>query len=197
MTKKPLFSPSERREIVFSVAIFGLFFLIYAFYAGPQFVIGSLKLIIMLVLAVLAWKPLHKRFRAWAILYLYFFIMTFVGVGLKEDVSLSELTPALLGGLALSGFFLLIGRQKPIEQREPSVAFLVLHGCWDALAEKGVPADEIERLKRLTREERAALWASLSSGKSWRGWEKATDDHPFIDPYNPSNLSLRSPWHDD
>jgi hypothetical protein len=41
------------------------------------------------------------------------------------------------------------------------VAWAAIHGLWDQLAKEGIPADEIERLKKLTQEERARLMASL------------------------------------
>jgi len=57
--------------------------------------------------------------------------------------------------------FLLTNRQKPIEERRPTVAWMVVHGLWNQLAKEGLPANEIERLKKLTPEERARLGESF------------------------------------
>ncbi|TXF11210.1 hypothetical protein [Pelomicrobium methylotrophicum] len=142
-------------------ALLGLAMLLpWSLVVGDQHV-GKNALMICLIVApfVAAWKPLHKRFRTWAILVSYFFVLTgWMGV-------LSPNSPddwmAMPLGLASSAVFLLFNRRKPVEQRKPTVAWMVIHGLWDQLAKEGVPPDEIERLKRLTPEERARLMAEI------------------------------------
>lgn len=82
---------------------------------------------------------------------------------------------------------------------------MVINGHWELLAKSGVPADEIERLKRLTREERAALMASLKArhGKTRRACDWL--DELLYDPiYSelPGNVNYysvrnRDDWYDD
>lgn len=62
---------------------------------------------------------------------------------------------------AFAGVARLITSKRPTEQR-PTVAWMVVNGLWDRLAKEGLPAAEIERLKRLTPGERAELMASFS-----------------------------------
>jgi len=113
----------------------------------------------MIVLFVLIWKPLHRRFRWWAIIFASF------GFALGGFLALIARTPgeifAVVFLIAGSIAALYEGRQKPIEERRPTVAWMVVNGLWDQLAKEGLPPDEIERLKRLTPEERARLMAEL------------------------------------
>lgn len=148
----------EHLALVGAVAFLGLFFV---FNGGEHFMLSRLVMIAWLVLAVLAWKPLHKRFRAWAILFSYFQVSLPLILLSDPSASLSGLLRGLFLVFAISAIVLLFNRQKPIEQRRPDLAFMILNGHWELLAKNGVPADEIERMKRLTQEERGALMASL------------------------------------
>lgn len=113
----------------------------------------------LIALFILIWKPLHKRFRWWAIIFASF------GFALGGFLALIARTPgeifAVVFLIAGSIAALYEGRQKPIEERRPTVAWMVVNGLWDQLAKEGLPPDEIERLKRLTPEERARLMAEL------------------------------------
>lgn len=112
----------------------------------------------MTVFFILAWKPLHRRFRGWAIVAAYL-ILLFV-LATYGDLKPDERWMSWLIA-ASSVLVLFANRQKPIEERRPTVAFMVVHGLWDMLAKEGLPPDEIERLKRLTPEERERLMAVL------------------------------------
>lgn len=172
------------------VALWAAYFTVHD--GGPK-MLPRLVMIVFLVLAVLAWKPLHKRFRAWAILFSYFYVGLPLILLSDPSASSSDLLRVLSLTFAISAIVLLFNRQKPIELRMPNLASMIINGHWDLLAKEGVPADEIERLKRLTREERVALWAALSKGLNKR--ERLHD--PFgekskffidniSDPYDPS-----------
>lgn len=150
----------EHLALVCAAAFLGLFFV---FNGGEHFMLSRLVMIAWLVLAVLAWKPLHKRFRAWAILFSYFQVSLPLILVSDPSASLSNFLGVLLLALFFSAIVLLFNRQKPIEQRRPDLAFMILNGHWELLAKNGVPADEIERMKRLTQEDRAALAESLRS----------------------------------
>lgn len=113
----------------------------------------------MTVFFILAWRPLHRRFRGWAIVAAYL-ILLFV-LATYGDLKPDERWMSWLIA-ASSVLVLLANRQKPIEERDFTVAFMVVHGLWDQLAKEGLPPDEIERLKRLTPEERARLMAEIS-----------------------------------
>lgn len=158
----------EHLALVCTAAFLGLFFV---FNGGEQFMLSRLVMIAWLALAVLAWKPLHKRFRAWAILFSYFQMSLPLILLSDPSASLSGLLRGLFLVFAISAIVLLFNRQKPIEQRRPDLAFMILNGHWELLAKNGVPADEIDRMKRLTQEERADLWAALSKG---RGGDSST-----------------------
>lgn len=184
----------EHLALVGAAAFLGLFFV---FNGGEHFMLSRLVMIAWLVLGVLAWKPLHKRFRAWAILFAYFQMSLPLMLVSDPSASLSGFLGVLLLALVFSVVVLLFNRQKPIEQRRPDLAFMILNGHWDLLAKNGVPADEIERMKRLTQEERAALWAALSKGKGSSRSQKMTsnrddDDYGLNDS---TGFSLASPWH--
>jgi hypothetical protein len=117
----------------------------------------------LLALFILAWKPLYRRFRGWAIIsaYLLFALAMVALIVTPHD---HYTWKAFFICMAVATLILLMYRQKPIEERRPTgptVVWAVIHGLWDQLAEKGVPADEIERLKKLTQEERARLMAPL------------------------------------
>jgi hypothetical protein len=120
-------------------------------------------LFLMIVVFALAWKPLRRRFRGWAVLsaYLLFTVAATVVLVAPDHprvwlaFSLNVLAAILI---------LLTSRQgigDRLEERSPTVAWMVVHGLWDQLAKAGVPAGEIERLKRLPAEERANLMARL------------------------------------
>jgi hypothetical protein len=122
----------------------------------------------MIVLFILIWKPLHRRFRWWAIIFASF------GFALGGFLALIARTPgeifAVVFLIAGSIAALYEGRQKPIEERRPTVAWMVVNGLWDQLAKEGLPPDEIERLKRLTPEERARLMEQIKrplGGGQW------------------------------
>jgi hypothetical protein len=117
-------------------------------------------LFLMTVVFVFAWKPLRRRFRGWAVLCAYLFFTVAATVVLVAPDHPRAWLAFSLNALAAI-LFLLANRQKPIEERRPTVAWMVVHGLWDQLAKEGLPAGEIERLKRLTPEERANLMASL------------------------------------
>lgn len=153
----------EHLALVFAAAFLGLFFV---FNGGEHFMLSRLVMIAWLVLAVLAWKPLHKRFRAWAILFSYFQMSLPLILVSDPSASVSGLLKALFFVLTISAIVLLFNRQKPIEQRRPDLAFMIINGHWELLAKNGVPADELDRMKRLTQEERAAIANSL---RTWRG----------------------------
>lgn len=114
----------------------------------------------MTVFFILAWRPLHRRFRGWAIVAAYL-ILLFV-LATYGDLKPDERWMSWLIA-ASSVLVLLANRQKPIEERNFLVAFRVVHGLWDQLAKEGLPPDEIERLKRLTPEERERLMARLTA----------------------------------
>lgn len=154
----------EHLALVFTATFLGLFF-VFGLGGGEWVMLTRFMMIVWLVLMVLAWKPLHKRFRAWAILFSYFQVGVPLILLSDPSVSLSDFQGALLLALVFSVVVLLFNRQKPIEQRDPSLAFMIIHGLWELLEKKGVSTDEIERMKRLTQEERAALWAALSRGR--------------------------------
>jgi hypothetical protein len=114
----------------------------------------------MVVVFILAWKPLHRRFRGWSVLsaYLLFALAMAAPIFAPHE---HDAWKAFFVCMAAATITLLTGRQKPIEERRPTVAWAAIHGLWDQLAKDGIPADEIERLKKLTPEERARLMASL------------------------------------
>lgn len=186
----------EHLALVGAAAFLGLFF-VFGLDGGERVMLTRFMMIIWLMLMVLAWKPLHKRFQAWAILFSYFQVSLPLILLSDPSASLSGLLRALFLVFAISAIVLLLNRQKPIEQRRPDLAFMILNGHWDLLAKNGVPADEIERMKRLTQEERAALWAALSKGKGSSRSQKMTsnrddDDYGLNDS---TGFSLASPWH--
>lgn len=112
----------------------------------------------MLALFLLGWKPLHRRFRGWAIVAAYMmFLFAVASMGsVKPHAQWVPVFFAVIGILVLFA-----NRQKPIEERRPTVEWAVIHGLWDQLEKQGLPRNEIERLKRLTPEERAALMAEI------------------------------------
>lgn len=139
----------------------------------------------MIVLFILIWKTLRRRFRWWAIIFASF------GFALGGLIALNART----SGEIFAAVFLIAGsiaalyegRQKPVEERRPAVAWMVVHGLWDQLAKEGLPPDEIERLKRLTPEERAGLMAAIKVPLKRRkprwepsetGWSAYGDDVP-------------------
>lgn len=141
------------------VVFFGLLFVLVG---GEQSMLPRFMAIVWLVLAFLVWKLLHKWFRTWAILFSYFQVSApLIILPSDPSASLSDLWWLLFIAFAFSAIVLLFNRRKPIEQRGPDLASMIINGHWDLLAKEGVPADEVARLKRLTREERAALWAAL------------------------------------
>lgn len=140
--------------------------------AGGPHMTAYLSMIALFVLMVLAWKPLRKRFKAWGIVWscLALGALLFFNLGFVNSEPHIPLRAYLYFNFVMLGcfvIFLLSSRPEPIEQRRPDLAFMILNGHWELLAKNGVPADEIERLKRLTREERAALWTA--SLKEWGG----------------------------
>jgi hypothetical protein len=114
----------------------------------------------LFALFILAWKPLHRRFRGLGILcaYLLFALAMVAPIFAPHD---RDTWSAFFMLVVMAILTLLMYRQKPIEERRPTVAWAVIHGLWDQLAKDGIPADEIERLKKLTQEERARLMASF------------------------------------
>lgn len=133
-----------------------------------------------LVLFILIWKPLYKRFTLGGILgfYLLFFFSVICAVAVLDPQHHKDwwVAPSCL---AVGVLWLVTSKRPPIE-RKPTVAWMVVNGLWDQLVKEGMPADEIERLKRLTPEERAGLMASLKppvKARRHRKWE--TDDVDF------------------
>lgn len=131
----------------------------------------------LIALFILIWKPLHKRFRWWAIILASFCfgLGGFLAFFARTPVEIFVVAFLIAGGIAS----LYEGRQKPIEQRKPTVAWMVIHGLWDQLAKEGLPADEIDRLKRLTPEEKARLMETfkvppkpkrLKQKRDWDDW---------------------------
>ena len=187
----------EHLALVGAAAFLGLFF-VFGLGGGERVMLTRFMMIVWLVLMVLAWKPLHKRFQAWAILSAYFLMSIPLALVSDPSASLSGFLEGLLPALVISVVVLLFNRQKPIEQRMPSLAFMIINGHWELLAKNGVPADEIERMKRLTQEERAALWAALSKGKGSSRSQKMTSNRDDDDDYglnDSTGFSLASPWH--
>lgn len=121
--------------------------------------LNRLIAVALIVLLVLIWKPLHRRFRGWAIIF------ASLGFAIGGLAALFARTPGEIFAAAfiIAGSIAALygGRQKPIEQRKPTVAWMVVNGLWGQLAKEGLPPDEIERLKRLTVDERARLMAEL------------------------------------
>lgn len=116
----------------------------------------------MIALFILGWKPLHNRFSGWAVLSFYlfvFFAAIAVAIAIAEPWRSKAWFAAVLCG-SVSVLCLVSGKRPPIERR-PTVAWMVIHGLWDQLEKEGLPPDEIERLKRLSPEERAALMAAI------------------------------------
>jgi hypothetical protein len=114
----------------------------------------------LLALFILAWKPLYRRFRGLGILCAYLFsavAATMVIIAPERPKAWLAFSISAVAAI----LFLLANRQKPIEERRPTVAWMVVHGLWDQLAKEGLPADEIERLKKLAPEERARLMTPL------------------------------------
>lgn len=171
----------------------------WSLWAGES-VVGEVALVICLLLPplVIAWEPLYRRFRAKAILSSYCGLLCglmligpfLVGKG-------TSIAQVLFSAIFLTVAVLILkdGRRKPIEQRKPTVAWMVVNGLWDQLAKEGLPADEIERLKRLTPEERARLMAEIMR-------PVFTYNHPRVEDfgprgkYGPLDLSLYNPWDD-
>lgn len=153
--------------------------------------LNRLIAVALIVLLVLIWKPLHRRFRWWAIIFasLGFAIGGFLALIARTPGEIFAVAFLIAGSIAA----LYGGRQKPIEQRKPTVAWMVIHGLWDQLAKEGLPPDEIERLKRLTPEERAGLMAEIMK-------PVLTYNHPRVEDfgprgkYGPLDLSLYNPW---
>lgn len=203
----------KRLAMVVVAAFLGLFF-VFGLGGGEQKILARFMMIVWLVLMVLAWKPLHKRFQAWAILisYLQVGFPLIIGVplvitGSDPSMSLSSFSGIMLFAIFSSVVFLLLGRQKtkpkPIEQRRPDLASMVINGHWELLAQEGLPSDEIERLKRMTKKERADLWATLTKGRRrYSSARKITSNRDdFFDDFDNfglndySGFSLGSPWH--
>jgi hypothetical protein len=136
----------------------------------------------LFALFILAWKPLHRRFRGWAIIraYLLFALAMAAPIFAPHEHNTWE---AFFICMAAATLTLLTNRHKPIEERRPTVAWAAIHGLWDQLAKEGIPADEIERLKKLTQEERARLMAPLlaSVERAKRGvlQKKVADDPDY------------------
>ena len=182
--------------------VFALWMAYLTVYFGGPKMTGRLMMIVWFVLMVLTWKPLHKRFRAIAILGSYFFWMIpLLYLAEEPSWSLSEFLQLLFLVLAISAVFLLLGRHAPIERRSMDVASMVLYGHWELLAQQGVPADEIERLKRLSQEERAALWDALFKARDalrvqesdrHRKFKKLSDDITTDPIYRSSPTNV---WH--
>lgn len=120
--------------------------------------IGYLAAAAMLALFILAWKPLHRRFSGWAIVAAYMMFLFALAI-LGSVKSHEQWVPVLV--VVIGILVLFANRQKPIEKRKPTVAWAVIHGLWDQLEKEGLPPDEIERLKRMTVDERARLMAEL------------------------------------
>lgn len=124
--------------------------------------IGYLTAAAVLALFILVWKPLHKRFKAQAIIVFYLMIALAASVCVVIAFDPRHIKDwwvpvfCLAAGLA----WLLSFKQEPPEHK-PTVAWAVIHGLWDQLEKEGLPSDEIERLKRMTPEERAALMAAI------------------------------------
>jgi hypothetical protein len=114
----------------------------------------------LLALFILAWKPLHHRFQGWAVLCAYLFFALAMVTPIFDPHG-RDTWKAFFVWMAVAALVLLANRQKPIEERSPTVAWMVVHGLWDQLAEVGISADEIERLKKLTPEELARLMTPL------------------------------------
>lgn len=122
----------------------------------PNLIFGLIFLFIMI------WKPLYKHFSGWGVLisYLSFsFSAIAAAIAIVEPWRHSAWFVSLFC-LAVGVLWLVTSKRPPIE-RKPTVAWMVVNGLWDQLVKEGMPADEIERLKRLTPEERAGLMASL------------------------------------
>lgn len=150
--------------------------------------LNRLIAVALIVLLVLIWKPLHKRFRGWAIIF------ASLGFGLGGFLALIARTPGEIFAAAfiIAGSIAALygGRQKPIEQRKPTVTWMVVNGLWDRLAKAGVPADEIEQLKRLTPEERARLMKQLDyNGRPSphdERWVRGSDGYYYLpEPMSP------------
>jgi len=156
--------------------------------------LNRLIAVALIVLLVLIWKPLHKRFRGWAIIF------ASLGFAIGGLAALFARTPGEIFAAAfiIAGSIAALygGRQKPIEQRKPTVTWMVVNGLWGQLAKEGLPADEIERLKRLTPEERARLMAEIRK-------PVYKYDHPRPEDFGPGgkysafDLSLYNPWNND
>lgn len=117
---------------------------------------NRLILVVALTPLPIFWKLLHKRFNGWAIFAAY--IMIAIGVAIISTEKPNELAVSFLFAAAsTAGLVLYSGRRNPLEIEElrPTVIWMVVNGLWDQLAKEGLPPDEIERLKRLTPEERA------------------------------------------
>lgn len=122
---------------------------------------------------VLIWKPLRKRFGGWAIFAAYVSMALGIALVVVSKKPYDWVAPVFFT-TAIAGLVLYSGRLKPIEQRRTDVAFCVTHGLWDQLEELGLPSNEIERLKKLSPEERAGLMASFKKPRmDAENWQSA------------------------
>ncbi|WP_126448300.1 hypothetical protein [Sulfuricystis multivorans] len=118
--------------------------------------LGKMAIVVsLLAIPSIPFLILKKWFRLQAIVLASFGLVT--AIAFSVDGSFLWAAFFIVGSIAA----LYEGRQKPIEQRKPTVAWMVVHGLWDQLEKEGLPADEIERLKKLTPEERERLMAFI------------------------------------
>lgn len=138
---------------------------------------NRLILVVALTPLPIFWKLLHKRFNGWAIFAAY--IMIAIGVAIISTEKPNELAVSFLFAAAsTAGLVLYSGRRNPLEIEElrPTVIWMVVNGLWDQLAKEGLPPDEIERLKRLTPEERERLMASVLKPSARTKHPRLTED---------------------
>lgn len=136
--------------------------------AAIGFTLFDMNLLSAIVLLILAWKPLHRRFQGWAILCAYLLSAIAAAIVITAPERPNDWLAFSINAVAAI-LVLLTNRQKPIEERKPSVAWMVIHGLWNSLEKEGLPAGEIERLKRLTPEDRARLMASIRTPQKTKG----------------------------
>lgn len=121
--------------------------------------IGYLVAAAMLALFVLAWKPLHKRFKAQAIIIFYLMVASAAGMVVIMIFEPRHLKDWWVPVFCLAaGLAWLLSFRREVTSFIPATSYWkIVQGSWRELELEGLPPNQIERLKRMTPEERKRL----------------------------------------
>ena len=147
----------------------------------------------MIVLFVLAWKPLHNRFTAQAIIVFYLLsgLSVPLAVMIYDDPGHAKDLWVPLFAVA-SGAMWLFTFKREVRSFIPATSYWkVVQGLWHELEKEGLPPNQIERLKRMTPEERAReLRASIIRAQTkakqakWKPDDEDDDWVIYMNPYS-------------